>query len=128
MLFLIFFSIIYIATVLGKLIITFGVKLDPHLHSPMYFLLVNLSFIDMTLASFATPKMICDLISEYKAISYEVSMVQMFFLHLLGGSEMMLLVAMASDRFSAVCKPLHYKTIMSHRVCTGLAVKEDNNG
>ncbi|XP_034508701.1 olfactory receptor 4K3-like [Ailuropoda melanoleuca] len=116
------------ATVLGKLIITFGVKLDPHLHSAMYFLLVNLSFIDMTLASFATPKMICDLISEYKAISYESCMVQMFFLHLLGGSEMTLLVAMASDRFSAswlliwyiaICKPLHYTSIMNRQVLMG---------
>ncbi|XP_045636842.1 olfactory receptor 4K13-like [Ursus americanus] len=120
--FFLFFSVIYIAIVLGNLLIIFIVKLDPHLHSPMYFLLANLSFIDMTLASFATPKMICDLISEYKAISYEGCMAQMFFLHLLGGSEMMLLVVMAIDRFIAICKPLHYKAIMSHRVCIGLAL------
>ncbi|XP_004698904.2 olfactory receptor 4K13-like [Echinops telfairi] len=121
-LFFIFFSIVYIAIVLGNLIIIFVVKLDPQLHSPMYFLLGNLSFIDMSLASFATPKMICDLLSEYKAISYDGCMTQMFFLHLLGGSEMMLLVAMAIDRYVAICKPLHYKTIMSRRVCIGLAV------
>ncbi|XP_058396409.1 olfactory receptor 4K13-like [Diceros bicornis minor] len=116
-----FFSFIYIAIVLGNLIIIFVVKLDPQLHSPMYFLLANLSFIDMSLASFATPKMICNLISEYKAISYEGCMAQMFFLHLLGGSEMMLLVAMAIDRYIAICKPLHYNNLMSHRVCIGLA-------
>lgn len=63
--FFLFFSIIYTATVLGNLIIVFVVKLNPQLHSPMYFLLANLSFIDMSLASFATPKMICNLISEY---------------------------------------------------------------
>ncbi|XP_006831982.1 PREDICTED: olfactory receptor 4K13-like [Chrysochloris asiatica] len=119
--FFMFFSIVYTAIVLGNLTIIFVVKLDPQLHSPMYFLLANLSFIDMSLASFATPKMICDLLREYKAISYNSCMTQMFFSHLLGGSEMMLLVAMAIDRYIAICKPLHYKSIMSQRVCIGLA-------
>uniref|UniRef100_A0AC11BQA0 Uncharacterized protein n=1 Tax=Ovis aries TaxID=9940 RepID=A0AC11BQA0_SHEEP len=117
-----FFSIIYIAILLSNLIIILVVKLDPQLQSPMYFLLVNLSFIDMSLASFATPKMIGDLISENKAISYEGCMAQIFFLHLLGGSEMMLLVAMAIDRLIAICKPLHYKNIMSRRICIRLAL------
>nr|XP_014700099.1 olfactory receptor 4K13-like isoform X1 [Equus asinus] len=120
--FFLFFSVIYMAIVLSNLITIFVVKFDPQLHSPMYFLLANLSFIDMSLASFATPKMICDLISDYKTISYEGCMAQMFFLHLLGGSEMMLLVAMAIDRYIAICKPLHYNNIMSHRVCIGLAL------
>ncbi|XP_006831983.1 PREDICTED: olfactory receptor 4K13-like [Chrysochloris asiatica] len=119
--FFMFFSIVYTAIVLGNLTIIFVVKLDPQLHSPMYFLLANLSFIDMSLASFATPKMICDLLSEYKTISYDGCMTQIFFLHLLGGSEMMLLVSMAIDRYIAICKPLHYKSIMSQRVCIGLA-------
>ncbi|ELV12003.1 Olfactory receptor 4K3 [Tupaia chinensis] len=88
----------------------------------MYFLLANLSFIDMSLASFATPKMIYDLISKYRIISYEGCMTQMFFLHLLGGSEMMLLVAMAIDRYVAICKPLRYKNIMSHCICIRLAL------
>ena len=120
--FFFFFSIIYIAILLSNLIIILVVKLDPQLQSPMYFLLVNLSFIDMSLASFATPKMIGDLISENKAISYEGCMAQIFFLHLLGGSEMMLLVAMAIDRLIAICKPLHYKNIMSHRICIRVAL------
>ena len=67
-----FFSIIYTVTVLGNLII-FVVKLDPQLYSPKYFLLENLSFIDKSLISFATPKMIYDLISEYKAMSYKTA-------------------------------------------------------
>ncbi|XP_012504555.1 PREDICTED: olfactory receptor 4K13-like [Propithecus coquereli] len=121
-LFFLFFSIIYISIMLGNLIIIFVVKFDPQLHSPMYFLLANLSFIDMSLASFATPKMIYDLISECKTISYEGCMTQMFFLHLLGGSEMMLLVAMAIDRYFAICKPLHYQHIMDHCVCIRLAL------
>ncbi|MBZ3891077.1 Olfactory receptor 4K3 [Sciurus carolinensis] len=119
-LFFLFFSIIYTSIVLGNLMIIFVVKMDHQLHSPMYFLLANLSFIDMPLASFATPKMLNNLIREYYSISYEGCMTQMFFLHLLGGSEMMLLVAMAVDRYIAICKPLHYKTIMNNCVCTGL--------
>ncbi|XP_037357789.1 olfactory receptor 4K3-like [Talpa occidentalis] len=120
--FFFFFSIVYISTVLGNLTIILVVKLDPQLHSPMYFLLANLSFIDMSLASFATPKMIFNLISAYKAISFEGCMAQMFFLHLFGGSEMMLLVSMAFDRYIAIRKPLHYKNIMSYRVCIILTV------
>ncbi|XP_047397224.1 LOW QUALITY PROTEIN: olfactory receptor 4K13-like [Sciurus carolinensis] len=119
-LFFLFFSIIYTSIVLGNLMIIFVVKMDRQLHSPMYFLLANLSFIDMSMASFATPKMLNNLIREYYSISYEGCMTQMFFLHLLGGSEMMLLVAMAVDRYIAICKPLHYKTIMNNLVCTGL--------
>ncbi|XP_074092357.1 olfactory receptor 4K13-like [Macrotis lagotis] len=120
--FVIFFSITYTAIVCGNLIIILTVTFDPHLHSPMYFLLANLSFIDMSLASFATPKMIHSLASKHKAISYQGCMAQMFFLHLFGGSEMMLLVGMAIDRYIAICKPLHYATIMNHRACFGLVL------
>uniref|UniRef100_A0A452VL15 Olfactory receptor n=1 Tax=Ursus maritimus TaxID=29073 RepID=A0A452VL15_URSMA len=105
-----------------NLLIIFIVKLDPHLHSPMYFLPANLSFIDMTLASFATPKMICDLISEYKTVSIWGCMTQMFFMHFFGGAEVTLLIAMAFDRYVAICKPLHYRTIMSHRLLSGFVI------
>ncbi|XP_017656992.1 LOW QUALITY PROTEIN: olfactory receptor 4K13-like [Nannospalax galili] len=126
--FFLIFTIIYIAIVLGNLIIIFMVKMDPLLHSPMYFLLANLSFYDMSLASFATPKMIYDLINDYKIISYQGCMTQMFFLHLLGGSEMMLLVAMAIDRYIAICKPLHYRNIVSNHVCIGLVLGSWSTG
>uniref|UniRef100_A0A4X1VEL3 G-protein coupled receptors family 1 profile domain-containing protein n=1 Tax=Sus scrofa TaxID=9823 RepID=A0A4X1VEL3_PIG len=66
-----FFSIVYAATVLGNLLILLTIVSEPRLHSPMYFLLGNLSFTDMSLASFATPKMIADFLSEHKAISFE---------------------------------------------------------
>ncbi|XP_027698424.1 olfactory receptor 4K13-like [Vombatus ursinus] len=120
--FFVFFSITYTAIVFGNLIIILTVTFDPHLHSPMYFLLANLSLIDMSLASFATPKMIHSLARKHKAISYQGYMAQMFFLHLFGGSEMMLLVTMAIDRYIAICKPLHYATIMNHRACFGLVL------
>ena len=86
----------------------------------MYFLLSNLSFIDVCQATFATPKMIADFLSEHKTITFEGCMSQIFFLHVFGGSEMVLLVAMAYDRYIAICKPLHYMTIMNRRVCTVL--------
>uniref|UniRef100_A0A8D1WBQ1 G-protein coupled receptors family 1 profile domain-containing protein n=1 Tax=Sus scrofa TaxID=9823 RepID=A0A8D1WBQ1_PIG len=119
-LFFLGFSVVYVGIVLGNLLILVTVTFDSHLHTPMYFLLINLSFIDMILASFATPKMIADFLREQKTISWWGCYSQMFFMHLLGGSEMMLLVAMAIGRCVAICKPLHYMTIMSPRVLTSL--------
>ncbi|XP_074141187.1 olfactory receptor 4K14-like [Sminthopsis crassicaudata] len=119
--FFVFFSLIYIATVLGNLLIVVTVISEPRLYSsPMYFLLGNLSFLDMWLASFATPKLIKDFLSEKKLISFEGCMAQIFFLHFIGGAEMVLLVSMAYDRYVAICKPLHYMAIMNWRTCIGL--------
>lgn len=119
--FFIFFSGIYVATVLGNFIIMVTVTSDPRLHtSPMYFLLGNLSFLDLWLVSFATPKMIKDFLSERKLISFGGCMAQIFFLHFIGGAEMVLLVSMAYDRYVAICKPLHYMTVMSRQTCIGL--------
>ncbi|XP_072478587.1 olfactory receptor 4K1-like [Notamacropus eugenii] len=111
------FSVFYGAAVLGNLLIILTVVTDSRLHSPMYFLLGNLSFIDVCQATFSTPKMIADFLSEHKTITFEGCMSQIFFLHVFGGSETVLLVGMAYDRYIAICKPLHYMTIMSHRVC-----------
>ncbi|XP_074088095.1 olfactory receptor 4K1-like [Macrotis lagotis] len=116
------FSMFYGAAVLGNLLIILTVITDSRLHSSMYFLLSNLSFIDMCQATFATPKMIADFLHEHKTITFEGCMSQIFFLHVFGGSEMVLLVAMAYDRYIAICKPLHYMTIMSKQVCTVLVV------
>uniref|UniRef100_A0A8C6FPR8 Olfactory receptor n=1 Tax=Moschus moschiferus TaxID=68415 RepID=A0A8C6FPR8_MOSMO len=118
-----FLLVIYVVTVLGNLIIVVTVISDPHLHSsPMYFLLGNLSFLDIWLASFATPKMIRDFLSDQKLISFRGCMAQIFFLHFVGGAEMVLLVTMAYDRYVAICKPLHYLTVMSRRTCVGLVL------
>ncbi|CAO2590525.1 Olfactory receptor 4K1 [Lemmus lemmus] len=83
----------------------------------MYFLLGNLSFLDICQASFATPKMIADFLSEHKTISFSGCIAQIFFIHLFTGGEMVLLVSMAYDRYVAICKPLHYNLIMNQRVC-----------
>ncbi|XP_006883142.1 PREDICTED: olfactory receptor 4K1-like [Elephantulus edwardii] len=111
------FSIVYVASVLGNILIIIIISSDSHLNSPMYFLLSHLSFIDICQSNFATPKMLGDFLVEHKTISFEGCMAQIFLLHSFVGSEMMLLVAMAYDRFIAICKPLHYSTIMNRRLC-----------
>uniref|UniRef100_A0A5F8H191 Olfactory receptor n=1 Tax=Monodelphis domestica TaxID=13616 RepID=A0A5F8H191_MONDO len=111
-------SIFYVASMLGNSLIVLTVTSDPHLHSPMYFLLANLSFIDLGVSSVTSPKMIYDLFRKRKVISFAGCITQMFFIHLIGGVEMVLLIAMAFDRYVAICKPLHYLTIMSPRMCT----------
>ncbi|XP_054305551.1 olfactory receptor 4K1 [Pongo pygmaeus] len=111
------FSIVYVTSVLGNVLIIVIISFDSHLNSPMYFLLSNLSFIDICQSNFATPKMLVDFFVEHKTISFEGCMAQIFLLHSFVGSEMMLLVAMAYDRFIAICKPLHYSTIMNQRLC-----------
>lgn len=120
--FFVTFSLVYSATVLGNTLIMVTVISSSTLHSPMYFLLGNLSFFDLCLSTVTTPKMITNLLTEHKAISIWGCMAQMFFVHFFGGAEMTLLIAMAFDRYVAICKPLHYGTIMSHRLLNGFVI------
>ncbi|XP_068953557.1 olfactory receptor 4K5-like [Petaurus breviceps papuanus] len=120
--FFVFFSLLYGMIILGNLLIIITVTSDARLHSPMYFLLGNLSFIDICQSSFATPKMIADFLNEHKTISFNGCIAQIFFIHLFTGGEMVLLVSMAYDRYVAICKPLHYVTIMNQQVCTTLVL------
>ncbi|XP_011933006.1 PREDICTED: olfactory receptor 4K2 [Cercocebus atys] len=122
MFFFMVFSLFYVATMVGNSLIVITVIVDPHLHSPMYFLLTNLSIIDMSLASFATPKMITDYLTGHKTISFDGCLTQIFFLHLFTGTEIILLMAMSFDRYIAICKPLHYASIISPQVCVALVV------
>ncbi|KAM6202968.1 olfactory receptor 4F3/4F16/4F29-like [Rhynchocyon petersi] len=114
---LVFSSILLLASIAGNILIMFSVTIDPHLHSPLYFLLANLSFLDLGACSTASPKMIYDLFKKCKVISFGGCIAQIFFIHLIGGVEMVLLIAMAFDRYVAICKPLHYLTIMNPRMC-----------
>ncbi|MBZ3869122.1 Olfactory receptor 4K3 [Sciurus carolinensis] len=116
------FLILYLIIVSGNIVILTLIITDPHLHSPMYFFLAILSFVDMWLSSVTTPKMIADFLREYKTISFGGCMCQILFVHLIAGSEMVLLVVMAYDRYVAICKPLHYSTIMSLQRCIGLVL------
>ncbi|XP_012788455.2 olfactory receptor 4F6-like [Sorex araneus] len=115
--FLVFATVFYGMIVLGNLLVILTVTCDLHLHSPMYFLLANLSLIDMCFSTLTVPNMIFNLSSGHKTISFHGCVVQIFILHSLGGSEMVLLVCMAFDRYVAICKPLHYLTLMSPRMC-----------
>ncbi|XP_020937752.1 olfactory receptor 4K15-like [Sus scrofa] len=116
------FSLLYLAILLGNFLIILTVTSDSRLHTPMYFLLANLSFIDICVASFATPKMIADFLAECKTTSLEACLAQIFSVHLFAGGEMVILVSMAYDHYVAICKPLHYTTIMSRRVCITLVL------
>ncbi|XP_076982731.1 olfactory receptor 4K3-like [Tamandua tetradactyla] len=116
------FSILYLMTVVGNFLVVFLIITDPHLHSPMYFLLANLSFIDLCLSSVTTPKLTTDFLKDNKTISFGGCMSQILCVHFFGGGEMVLLVTMAYDRYVAICKPLQYFIIMDRKKCIWLVL------
>ena len=116
------FSALYLMTILGNLFIVFLIITDSHLHSPMYFLLANLSFVDFCLSSVTTPKLTTDFLNDNKTISFEGCMSQILCVHVFAGGEMVLLVSMAYDRYVAICKPLHYSSIMNRQKCIWLVL------
>ncbi|XP_034850483.1 olfactory receptor 4K15-like [Mirounga angustirostris] len=116
------FSMLYLLTVVGNLLVMLLFITDPHLHSPMYFLLANLSFVDFCLSSVTTPKLTTDFLKDNKTISFGSCMTQIFGVHFFAGGEMVLLVTMAYDRYVAICKPLHYSSIMDRQKCIWLVL------
>ena len=116
------FSALYLMTILGNLFIVFLIITDSHLHSPMYFLLANLSFVDFCLSSVTTPKLTTDFLNDNKTISFEGCMSQILCVHVFAGGEMVPLVSMAYDRYVAICKPLHYSSIMNRQKCIWLVL------
>nr|XP_056720147.1 olfactory receptor 4K14-like [Euleptes europaea] len=117
------FLFLYTATLFSNLVILLAISQDRCLlRSPMFFLLAHLAFLDLCLSSFATPRALFDLLTQRQVISFQGCMTQIFFLHLFGGSEMLLLMVMAYDRYVAICHPLHYASLMSQRRCVGLVL------
>ncbi|XP_045020632.1 olfactory receptor 1E5-like [Bubalus bubalis] len=116
------FLAMYFTTVLGNLLILVLICLDPHLHTPMYLFLSNLSFSDLCFSSVTMPKLLQNMHSQDPSISYAGCLTQMYFLLFFGDLESFLLVAMAYDRYVAICFPLHYTAIMSPRLCLCLVV------
>nr|XP_005284311.3 olfactory receptor 10A7-like [Chrysemys picta bellii] len=115
------FSLIYTISLMGNSIIILITMLDSALHTPMYFFLWNLSFLESCYISVTIPKMLVNFVSEERTISFTGCAIQMHFILSLGTAECYLLAAMAYDRYRAICSPLHYPTIMNPRACTKMA-------
>uniref|UniRef100_A0A8C9UX51 Olfactory receptor n=1 Tax=Spermophilus dauricus TaxID=99837 RepID=A0A8C9UX51_SPEDA len=115
------FLSMYLVTVLGNLLIILSTISDSHLHTPMYFFLSNLSFVDICFTSNTVPKMLVNIQTQSKAITYAGCITQMQFSVLFAGLDIYLLTVMAYDRYVAICHPLHYMVIMNSRQC-GLLV------
>uniref|UniRef100_UPI003D7F7053 olfactory receptor family 2 subfamily J member 3F n=1 Tax=Equus caballus TaxID=9796 RepID=UPI003D7F7053 len=112
----------YVTTLIGNLFIIILSHMDSHLHTPMYFFLSNLSFLDLCYTTSAIPQLLVNLWGPEKTISYAGCMIQLYFFLALGTTECVLLVVMSYDRYVAVCRPLHYTVLMNPRFCYLLAV------
>ncbi|XP_046494523.1 olfactory receptor 10G7 [Equus quagga] len=116
------FLVIYVLTVVGNLLILLVIMVDSHLHTPMYYFLTNLSFIDMWFSTVTVPKMLMTLVSPGgKAISFRSCMAQLYSFHFLGSTECFLYTVMSYDRYLAISYPLRYTSMMSGRRCALLA-------
>ncbi|GAB1300622.1 Olfactory receptor [Apodemus speciosus] len=116
------FLIMYLATVLGNLLIILAISTDSSLHKPMYFFLSNLSFVDVCFSSTTVPKVLAIHILRNQAISFSGCLTQLYFLCVFVDMDNFLLAVMAYDRFVAICHPLHYTKKMTHQLCAFLVV------
>ncbi|XP_054320667.2 olfactory receptor 7A17-like [Pongo pygmaeus] len=116
------FLSMYLVTVLGNLLIIQATISDSHLHTPMYFFLSNLSFADICFVSTTVPKMLINIRTQSRVITYAGCITQMCVFVLFGGLDSLLLTVMAYDRFVAICHPLHYMVTMSPRLCALLVL------
>lgn len=112
-----FLLLTYVLSVTGNLTIIVLTLLHSHLKTPMYFFLRNFSFLEISFTSVCNPRFLVSILTGDKSISYNACAAQLFFLILFGSTEFFLLASMSYDRYVAICKPLHYITIMSHKVC-----------
>ena len=106
------FLSMYLISIFGNLLIILAVNSDPHLHTPMYFFLSNLSFIDVCFTSTTVPKMLWNIQTQSKVITYEGCITQMYFFVLFAVLDALLLTVIAYDCFVAICHPLHHMVIM----------------
>ena len=120
-LFLLFLGI-YVVTVMGNLGMITLIGLSSHLHTPMYYFLTNLSFIDLCQSTVITPKMLVNFVTEKNIISYPECMTQLYFFIIFAISESHMLAAMAYDRYVAICNPLLYNVTMSYHICFCLMI------
>ena len=116
------FSIIYFLILMGNAAIICAVWSSWKLHTPMYILLANFSFLEICYVSSDVPKMLANIISQTKSISYTGCLLQFYFFFSMCAAEGYFLSAMSFDRFLAICRPLHYPTIMTYQLCARLVV------
>ncbi|XP_027778834.2 olfactory receptor 2J3-like [Marmota flaviventris] len=114
--------VFYLMTLIGNMFIIILSYLDSNLHTPMYFFLSNLSFLDLCYTTSSLPQLLVNLWGSEKTISYAGCMVQLYFVLALGATECIPLVVMSYDRYAAVCRPLHYTVLMHPGFCHLLVV------
>lgn len=117
-----FFSIIYLLTLMGNGAIICAVFWDQHLHTPMYILLGNFAFLEIWYVNSTVPNTLIDFLSETKTISFTGCFLQLYFFFSMGSTECFFLSAMAFDRYFAICHPLHYATVMTRQQSFNLAI------
>uniref|UniRef100_G3U9W7 G-protein coupled receptors family 1 profile domain-containing protein n=1 Tax=Loxodonta africana TaxID=9785 RepID=G3U9W7_LOXAF len=114
------FSVVYLLTLIGNSSIICDVHWDQRLHTPMYILLSNFSFLEIWYVTSTVPNMLANFLSETKIISFSGCFLQFYFFFSLGSTECFFLAVMAIDHYLAICRPLHYPTITTGRLCTNL--------
>ncbi|XP_007954883.1 olfactory receptor 4P4-like [Orycteropus afer afer] len=116
------FLLVYVSILVGNLLVLVSIICSSLYHQPMYYFLIHLASMDICYTSSVTPKLIGDLLVKKKSISYGSCMLQVFSMHFFGGVEILILAAMAFDRYVAICKPLHYMIIMNRTRCNFLVL------
>ncbi|XP_059587516.1 olfactory receptor 14A16-like [Alligator mississippiensis] len=115
------FLVVYLAALVGNLLVLTVVTTDHHLHSPMYYFLANLSILDLGSISVIVPKSMANSLLNTRTISYAGCVSQVFFFFLFYSADFAVLTIMAYDRYIAICKPLHYEVVMNRRACIQMA-------
>ncbi|XP_041494960.1 olfactory receptor 11G2-like [Microtus oregoni] len=121
LLFVLFF-VVYLLTLMGNASIICAVRWDQKLHTPMYLLLANFSFLDIWYVTSTVPNMLANFLSDTEVISFSECFLQFYFFFSLGSTECFFLAVMAFDRYLAICRPLHYPALMTGRLCNILVI------